>query len=82
MGRISQLVKKGRKPKKGVTRFKGLLFSENIKYYSCTIFLCAKYFEHSVNMFSMQNAAYIKLERKIEVEKKSCTMYSVLYVWS
>jgi len=32
MARVSQLVKTGRKPKKGITRFKGLLFSENIKY--------------------------------------------------
>ncbi len=32
MSRVSQLVKTGRKPKKGQTRFKGLLFSETIKY--------------------------------------------------
>jgi len=34
MARVSQLVKSGRKPKKGITRFKGLLFSENIKFKS------------------------------------------------
>ncbi len=32
MARTSQLVKKGRKPKKGIVRFKGLLFSERTKY--------------------------------------------------
>lgn len=32
MARISQLVRKGRKPKKGTVRFKGLLFSEGTKY--------------------------------------------------
>lgn len=32
MARISQLIRKGRKPKKGIVRFKGILFSENIKY--------------------------------------------------
>ncbi len=32
MARTSQLVRKGRKPKKGVTRFKGLLFSEKTKF--------------------------------------------------
>lgn len=32
MARTSQLVRRGRKPKKGITRFKGLLFSEKIKY--------------------------------------------------
>jgi len=32
MARISQLVRKGRKPKKGTVRFKGLLFSETTKY--------------------------------------------------
>lgn len=32
MARVSQLVRHGRKPKKGVTRFKGLLFSEKTKF--------------------------------------------------
>jgi len=32
MARISQLVRKGRKPKRGKIRFKGLDFSEKIKY--------------------------------------------------
>ncbi len=32
MARISQLVRKSRKPKKGTARFKGLLFSERTKY--------------------------------------------------
>lgn len=32
MARISQLVRKGRKPKKGTVRFKGLTFSESTKF--------------------------------------------------
>jgi small subunit ribosomal protein S12 len=32
VARISQLVKKGRKPKRGQARFKGLMFSEQTKY--------------------------------------------------
>jgi small subunit ribosomal protein S12 len=32
MARISQLVRKGRKPKKGQVKFKGLLFSATTKY--------------------------------------------------
>ncbi len=32
MARISQLVKKGRKPKRGKVRFKGMEFSETAKY--------------------------------------------------
>lgn len=32
MARISQLVRKGRKPKRGQVRFKGLMFSETTKY--------------------------------------------------
>lgn len=32
MARISQLIRKGRKPKKGSIRFKGLTFSESTKY--------------------------------------------------
>jgi small subunit ribosomal protein S12 len=32
MSRVSQLVRQGRKPKKGETRFKGLIFSEKTKY--------------------------------------------------
>lgn len=32
MPRVSQIVKKGRKPKKGNVRFKGLMFSETTKY--------------------------------------------------
>lgn len=32
MARVSQLVRKGRSPKKGTVRFKGLLFSETTKY--------------------------------------------------
>ncbi len=32
MARVSQLVRKGRKPKVGNTRFKGLIFSESTKF--------------------------------------------------
>ena len=32
MARISQLIKNGRKPKQGTTRFKGLMFSEKTKF--------------------------------------------------
>jgi len=32
MARVSQLIKNGRKPKRGTTRFKGLLFSKTTKY--------------------------------------------------
>jgi len=32
MSRVSQLVRHGRKPKKGTTRFKGLIFSEKTKF--------------------------------------------------
>ncbi|MBU0975211.1 MAG: 30S ribosomal protein S12 [Patescibacteria group bacterium] len=32
MARVSQLVKKGRKPKKGIVRYKGMEFSETTKY--------------------------------------------------
>ncbi len=34
MARVSQLIRNSRKPKRGITRFKGLIFSEKTKYKS------------------------------------------------